>query len=162
MFLTKYRPSSVDKWFDTDFFPSLGKFFEVEGEGKEVFRKLVKTADVVVENFRPGTLDGWGLGYSELRRDNPRLVWCSITSFACSATRRSRSSRSSMNCSTRSGSATVFRTSSFSCSRYSAICARTLAGSGGCLRLAQDNRVTANMAAPATRMTFETFIATPA
>ncbi len=44
-------------------------------------RRLALEADVVVENFRPGFLDGIGLGYDELRADNPRLVYCSISGF---------------------------------------------------------------------------------
>ncbi|MGY1825244.1 MULTISPECIES: CaiB/BaiF CoA transferase family protein [unclassified Blastococcus] len=50
-------------------------------EGQEVFRKLVATADVVIENFRPGTLERWGLGYDELSRDNPGLVLVRVTGF---------------------------------------------------------------------------------
>ena len=44
-------------------------------------RRLALAADVVVENFRPGFLDGIGLGYDELRAANPRLVYCSISGF---------------------------------------------------------------------------------
>jgi crotonobetainyl-CoA:carnitine CoA-transferase CaiB-like acyl-CoA transferase len=44
-------------------------------------RALVGDADVVVENFRPGVMDGLGLGYEELRTANPALVYCSITGF---------------------------------------------------------------------------------
>src|SRR6267378_922809 len=44
-------------------------------EGKEVFRKLVKTADVVVENLRPGTMVDLGLGYEALRLLNTGLVY---------------------------------------------------------------------------------------
>jgi crotonobetainyl-CoA:carnitine CoA-transferase CaiB-like acyl-CoA transferase len=50
-------------------------------EGAAAIRAIARRADVVVENFRPGTLKRWELGWEELRRDNPRLVWCSITSF---------------------------------------------------------------------------------
>jgi crotonobetainyl-CoA:carnitine CoA-transferase CaiB-like acyl-CoA transferase len=42
--------------------------------GQELFRRLVKTADVVVENFQPGTLEEWDLGYEALSRENPDLV----------------------------------------------------------------------------------------
>jgi crotonobetainyl-CoA:carnitine CoA-transferase CaiB-like acyl-CoA transferase len=45
------------------------------GGGKRAFEKLVETADVVLSNFAPGTLDGWGLGYEDLSRINPRLIW---------------------------------------------------------------------------------------
>ena len=50
-------------------------------EGKEIFRKLVKTADVLVENFRPDVMDRLGLGYKTLAEINPRLVYCSISGF---------------------------------------------------------------------------------
>ncbi len=50
-------------------------------EGQEVFRRLVADVDVVIENFRPGTLERWGLGYDELSRINPRLVLVRVTGF---------------------------------------------------------------------------------
>jgi formyl-CoA transferase len=50
-------------------------------EGQEVFRRLVADADVVIENFRPGTLERWGLGYDELSRINPGLVLVRVTGF---------------------------------------------------------------------------------
>ncbi len=50
-------------------------------EGKEIFRKLVKDADVVVENFRPGVMDRLGLGYKTLAALNPRLIYCAISGF---------------------------------------------------------------------------------
>jgi crotonobetainyl-CoA:carnitine CoA-transferase CaiB-like acyl-CoA transferase len=50
-------------------------------KGIEQVRKLIATADVLVENFRPGTLDRLGIGYDEVSKDNPKLVWCSITGF---------------------------------------------------------------------------------
>ncbi len=50
-------------------------------EGKEIFRKLVKTADVLVENFRPDVMGRLGLGYKALAELNPRLVYCSISGF---------------------------------------------------------------------------------
>lgn len=50
-------------------------------KGKELFLKLVETADVVVESFRPGVMDRLGLGYTELRRQNPRIILCSISGF---------------------------------------------------------------------------------
>lgn len=48
---------------------------------KAVFRRLVRTADVVVENFRPGVMDRLGLGYAELLQENPGLVYCAISGF---------------------------------------------------------------------------------
>lgn len=49
--------------------------------GAEVFRRLTATADVVIENFRPGTLERWGLGYDVLSADNPGLVLLRVTGF---------------------------------------------------------------------------------
>ena len=43
-------------------------------EGKEIFKKLVETADIVVENYRPGVMDKLGLGYDVLKEINPRLL----------------------------------------------------------------------------------------
>jgi crotonobetainyl-CoA:carnitine CoA-transferase CaiB-like acyl-CoA transferase len=50
-------------------------------EGKAIFRKLVKDADVVVENFRPGVMERLGLGYKALAEINPRLIYCAISGF---------------------------------------------------------------------------------
>ena len=50
-------------------------------EGREVFLRLVATADVVVENFRPGVMDRLGLGPAVLTEANPRLVYCAISGF---------------------------------------------------------------------------------
>jgi CoA:oxalate CoA-transferase len=50
-------------------------------EGKEIFKKLLKDADVLVENFRPDVMGRLGLGYPVLREINPRLVYCAISGF---------------------------------------------------------------------------------
>jgi len=50
-------------------------------EGKRVFMELVKRCDVLLENFRPGTMERLGLGYEALREANPRLVYASISGF---------------------------------------------------------------------------------
>ena len=49
--------------------------------GKEVFARLVATADVVVENFRPGVMDRLGLGYEFLKEIRPDLIYCAISGF---------------------------------------------------------------------------------
>jgi len=49
--------------------------------GQELFRKLVRTADVIVESFPPGYLDELGLGYTSLEKENPEIVMVSITPF---------------------------------------------------------------------------------
>lgn len=50
-------------------------------EGQEVLRALVKEADVLIENFRPGKMEEWGLGYEELKKLNPRLVMVRISGY---------------------------------------------------------------------------------
>jgi len=50
-------------------------------EGKEIFKRLAREADVVIENFRPGVMDRLGIGWSVLREINPRLVFCAISGF---------------------------------------------------------------------------------
>ena len=50
-------------------------------EGREIFKKLVKTADVLVENFRPDVMTRLGLSYQVLSEINPRLVYCAISGF---------------------------------------------------------------------------------
>ncbi|MGZ9722423.1 CaiB/BaiF CoA transferase family protein [Rhizobium miluonense] len=50
-------------------------------EGQELVRRLVKTADVVIENFKLGGLVKYGLDYESLTKINPRIVYCSITGF---------------------------------------------------------------------------------
>ncbi|MFJ5800295.1 CaiB/BaiF CoA transferase family protein [Streptomyces decoyicus] len=50
-------------------------------EGRDVLLRLAAGADVVIENFRPGTLERWGLGWDELSAANPRLVLARVTGF---------------------------------------------------------------------------------
>jgi crotonobetainyl-CoA:carnitine CoA-transferase CaiB-like acyl-CoA transferase len=50
-------------------------------KGQDIVRRLVVLCDVVLENFRPGVLERWGLGWEELHRLNPRLVMARITAF---------------------------------------------------------------------------------
>ena len=50
-------------------------------EGQAILRRLLAAADVVLENFRPGTMERLGFGYEALRKANPRLVYCSISGF---------------------------------------------------------------------------------
>lgn len=49
--------------------------------GKEIFRNLVKKVDIVIENFRPGTMEKLGLGYETLKKLNPRLVYGCVSGF---------------------------------------------------------------------------------
>lgn len=50
-------------------------------EGAAAFLALVETTDVVIENFRPGTIEGWGLGYDTLKEHNDDVIYCSISGF---------------------------------------------------------------------------------
>jgi crotonobetainyl-CoA:carnitine CoA-transferase CaiB-like acyl-CoA transferase len=50
-------------------------------EGIEIAKKLIEKADVVVESFRPGVMDRLGLGYEELKKTNPKLIYCAISAF---------------------------------------------------------------------------------
>jgi crotonobetainyl-CoA:carnitine CoA-transferase CaiB-like acyl-CoA transferase len=59
-------------------------------DGTELVRSLTTTADVFVENFRPGALDRLGLGYEALRALDPRLIYCSISGFGHSGPYRDR------------------------------------------------------------------------
>ena len=50
-------------------------------EGREIFLALARTADVIVQNFRPGVVDRLGIGYETISSLNPRIVYCSISGF---------------------------------------------------------------------------------
>ena len=56
-------------------------------DGQNVIRELAGQADVLVENFRAGTMAGWELDAESLRKDNPGLVYCSISAFARDSSR---------------------------------------------------------------------------
>jgi crotonobetainyl-CoA:carnitine CoA-transferase CaiB-like acyl-CoA transferase len=50
-------------------------------DGREIFKRLIATADVLVENYRPGAFDALGLGYDNLSAIRPQLIYCSISAF---------------------------------------------------------------------------------
>src|SRR5947207_753610 len=56
--------------------------------GREILKKLVATADVLVENYRPGAFEALGLGYDDLRKINPRLIYASFSAFGHGGPRR--------------------------------------------------------------------------
>lgn len=60
------------------------------GGGKEVFTRLVRDADVLLENFRPGVLDRLGFGWDVLHELNPRLVYCAVSGFGQTGPMRAR------------------------------------------------------------------------
>ncbi len=51
------------------------------GRGKEIFLQLVQTADVLIESFRPGAAQRWGIGYDAVTQVNPRIVYCSLSGY---------------------------------------------------------------------------------
>jgi CoA:oxalate CoA-transferase len=52
-----------------------------KSEAQEIFKKLTRNADVIVENFRPGVMDRFGLSYATLRGINPKIIYCAISGF---------------------------------------------------------------------------------
>jgi crotonobetainyl-CoA:carnitine CoA-transferase CaiB-like acyl-CoA transferase len=53
-------------------------------EGQDILRRLADWADILIENFRPGTMDKWGIGYEALAKINPRLVYVAVSGFGAS------------------------------------------------------------------------------
>ncbi len=62
----------------------------IKEKAREIFCELVKQSDVVLENFKSGTMDKFQLGYSELRNLRPELIYCSITGFGLSGRYKNR------------------------------------------------------------------------
>ena len=60
-------------------------------EGRDIFLKLASTADVVLEQFRPGVVERLGVGYAAVSELNPRIVYCSLTGFGQDGPHRERS-----------------------------------------------------------------------
>ncbi|KPV45132.1 CaiB/BaiF CoA transferase family protein [Alicyclobacillus ferrooxydans] len=58
--------------------------------GREVVRKLIRSADVVIENFKPGTLEKWNLSHDEMKALNPRLIVTSVTGYGQTGPYRER------------------------------------------------------------------------
>jgi CoA:oxalate CoA-transferase len=61
-------------------------------EGKEIFYGLARKADVVMNNFTPGTMEKLGLGFEDLKKINPRIVWASVTGYGQTGPYRERPS----------------------------------------------------------------------
>ncbi len=76
------------KGFGTGYFPFYSRnkkslAIDIKStEGKNIIYELVKTADIIVENFGPGTMDRLGYGYEALKEINNRLIYCSLKGFA--------------------------------------------------------------------------------
>jgi crotonobetainyl-CoA:carnitine CoA-transferase CaiB-like acyl-CoA transferase len=61
-------------------------------EGREIFYGLIRKADVVMNNFTPGTMEKLGLGYEDLKKINPKIVWASVTGYGQTGPYRERPS----------------------------------------------------------------------
>ena len=61
-----------------------------EKEGQEIVRKLALQADIIVENFRPGTLEKWNLGFESLSKENPKLIMVRLSGFGQTGPYRDR------------------------------------------------------------------------
>ena len=66
-------------------------------KGKDVFLEMVKNADVVIENFRPGTMEKFGLGYEELKKVNPGIIYGSISGFGATGPYKYRAGYDTMS-----------------------------------------------------------------
>ena len=75
-----HRERSLSFWhYNTS---KRGVTLNLESEdGRRLFKRLAEKADVILETFQPGYMDSLGLGYRDLKEDNPRLIMCSLTPF---------------------------------------------------------------------------------
>jgi crotonobetainyl-CoA:carnitine CoA-transferase CaiB-like acyl-CoA transferase len=52
-----------------------------QAEGQEIIRKLVEEVDIVIENFKPGTMEKWGIGYEDLKKRNPKIIMVRVSGY---------------------------------------------------------------------------------
>lgn len=78
----RVRPDGVSVWFSV---VGRNKLFATcdlrQQEGRDLLARLIERADVLVENFRPGTLENWGLGWDALHARNPRLILARVSGY---------------------------------------------------------------------------------
>ena len=65
-------------------------------KGQNTFKALADTADIIVENFRPGTLEKWGLGYDVLSRSNPGLILVRVSGYGQSGPKKNEAGYASV------------------------------------------------------------------
>jgi len=65
-------------------------------EGASIIKELVKSCDILIENYRPGTLDKYGLGEEQLKKINTNLIYCSITAFSETSSKSNESGYDAM------------------------------------------------------------------
>lgn len=58
--------------------------------GKEIFKRLLAQSDILIENFRPGTLERWGMGYEDLKKVNPKLIMVRVSGYGQTGPYRSK------------------------------------------------------------------------
>ncbi len=58
-----------------------GVTLNLKGKGKDIFLRMVRDADIVMENYRPGTMEKLGLGYEDLKKINPRIIYGAVSGF---------------------------------------------------------------------------------
>jgi crotonobetainyl-CoA:carnitine CoA-transferase CaiB-like acyl-CoA transferase len=78
------KPESREAWFDDRYLNRSKKSITLDlkqDESKDLVKQLVKEYDIVLEQFRPGVMERLGLGYDDLKKLNPRLIYCSLTGF---------------------------------------------------------------------------------
>ena len=79
---TGYQKDGVGLWFKMANRNKRGITLNFNtARGQEIFKSLILSADVVIENFRTGTMEKWGLGWEDLRNINPKLVMVRVTGF---------------------------------------------------------------------------------
>jgi len=80
--ITGYQKDGVGLWFKMTNRNKRGITLKLStAQGQEIFKRLVQSADVLIENFRTGTMERWGLGWKDLKAINPRLVMVRVTGF---------------------------------------------------------------------------------
>jgi formyl-CoA transferase len=84
-------PDGTSWWFKSHNRNKRFLQFDLHDEAdRTAVREIAVQCDVLLENFRPGKLDAWGLGYDSLRTENPRLVYCAISGFGQDGPYRAR------------------------------------------------------------------------
>ncbi len=88
---TGYQKNGVGLWFKMANRNKRGVTLNFNtSRGQKIFKDLARTADVVIENFRTGTMEKWGLGWEDLRTINPKLVMVRVTGFGQTGPYKSR------------------------------------------------------------------------
>lgn len=97
--LRNYGPKhkGVPYWWTQDDRNKKGLTVDLrKADGQEIIKRLVAVSDVVIENFRPGTLESWNLGYDELSQINPRIILARVTGYGQTGRYRKRAAFASM------------------------------------------------------------------